>query len=190
VPPAGWAATRVSREGDRVTGVDLGLLILRVATGLTIAMHGYNKVFAGGRLAGTARWFESIGVRPGWLHARLAAGTELGGGLLLALGLLTPFAAAAIVGLMVVAAVTSHLKNGFFIFKGDDDGGYEYVLVLGVIAAALGATGAGEASLDEVIGFRLDGGWGLLVAAGGGILGGLLLLATSYRPPARSASAA
>jgi putative oxidoreductase len=171
-----------------VTAVDLGLLILRVVTGVTIALHGYNKVFRGGRLAGTARWFEGIGVRPGWLHARLAAATELGGGALFALGLLTPFAAAGIVGLMVVAAVTSHIHNGFFIFKGDDDGGYEYVLILAAIAVAVAVTGPGEASLDEAIGLRLDGWWGLVVGAGGGLLGAAALLATSYRRPTRSAA--
>lgn len=160
--------------------VDLGVLVLRVVTGLTVAAHGTNKVFGGGKLPGTARWFESMGLRPGWLHARLAASTELGGGAMFALGLLTPFAAAAIVGLMTVAFVVDHRPNGFFIFRKGE--GYEYVMVLATVATAVGATGAGRASLDHAIGFRLDGWWGLIVSLGGGVAGAALLLAASWRP--------
>ena len=58
--------------------VDLGLLVLRVGVGVTMFLHGWNNVFGGGKLAGTGRWFESMGMKPGWLHARLATATELG----------------------------------------------------------------------------------------------------------------
>jgi putative oxidoreductase len=54
---------------------DTGLLILRVCLGVTLAAHGFNKFFGGGRIPGTARWFESIGMKPGMLHARIAATT-------------------------------------------------------------------------------------------------------------------
>ena len=76
---------------------NLAMLILRVSFGLTLAAHGYAKVFQGGRLPGTARWFDSIGMRPGAVHARLAAGTEILAGLGLAAGLLTSFSAAGFV---------------------------------------------------------------------------------------------
>ena len=65
---------------------DTALLILRVCLGLTMAAHGYNKFFGGGRIPGTARWFESIGMKPGTLHARIAATTEMSAGLGLAVG--------------------------------------------------------------------------------------------------------
>ena len=81
---------------------DLAVLLLRVAAGLTMAYHGYNKTKG---LVGTSKWFESMGMQPGAVHARLAAFTEIGGGLALAAGLLTPFAGAAFVGLMLVEGV-------------------------------------------------------------------------------------
>ena len=115
--------------------VDLGLLVLRVGVGVTMFLHGWNKVFGGGKLAGTGRWFESMGMKPGWLHARLAAATELGAGLLFALGLLTPLAAAGIIALMVVAGITAHRKNGFFIFRPGQ--GWEYVMILAIAAFAV-----------------------------------------------------
>ena len=67
-----------------MTAYDLGLLILRVVLGLTMAAHGYNKFFGRGGLPGTAGWFESIGMKPGMFHARVAATTEMSAGLGLA----------------------------------------------------------------------------------------------------------
>ena len=93
--------------------LDLGLLVLRVVFGVFLAYHGYNKVFGGGGLAGTAGWFGSIGMKwPLW-QARLAAATEVGAGLLFAFGLFTAFAAAGIIGVMLVAIVVAHWKVGF-----------------------------------------------------------------------------
>ena len=77
--------------------LSLGLLVLRVLAGVSMAAHGYQKFFKGGKIDGTAGWFDSMGMRPGRFHAILAASTELGAGLLFALGLLTPLAALAIV---------------------------------------------------------------------------------------------
>ena len=73
--------------------LELPLLIIRIALGLTLAAHGYNKFFKGGRIEGTGRWFDSMGMRPGKAHAFLAACGEIGSGLFLAMGLLTSFAA-------------------------------------------------------------------------------------------------
>ena len=87
-----------------MTASDVGLLILRVVLGLTMAAHGYNKFFGGGRIPETAGWFESIGMKPGLFHARVAATTEMAAGLGLAVGLLTPIPAAGFVSLMLVAA--------------------------------------------------------------------------------------
>ena len=108
---------------DWYDGASFGLLLIRVVVGVTMAAHGYNKFFGGGRIPGTASWFDSMGMKPnGRIHAIMAASTELGAGLLFAVGFLTPLAAAGFVGLMVVAAYTVHLKNGFFIVKS----GWEY----------------------------------------------------------------
>jgi putative oxidoreductase len=62
--------------------------------GGTIIAHGWNHAFGGGKLPETARWFESIGIRPERVHALAATVTELGAGALLALGLLIPLTAA------------------------------------------------------------------------------------------------
>src|SRR5262245_34583513 len=103
--------------------------------------HGYNHVFRGGKIEGTGR-FESLGMKPGKLHAWLASLTELTVGPMLIFGFLTPLAAAGVVGVMLVALITNHLKNGFFIFRPGQ--GYEYVLTLTCVGLATGALGAGE----------------------------------------------
>ncbi|MCD0452938.1 DoxX family protein [Actinocorallia sp. API 0066] len=158
---------------------DLAAALLRLTLGVTMVAHGWNHAFGGGRLSGTARWFESIGIRPGRVHALLATVTELGAGVLLLAGLLNALATAAVVGTMVVALVANHLRNGFFIFRPGE--GYEYVLMIILAACALAALGPGRWSVDHLVGLALDGPWGLLVAAGGGV-GGLLLLAACWRP--------
>src|SRR3954463_787169 len=60
--------------------IDLALLVLRLAVGAVMLLHGWNHIFGGGKIAGTGRWFESLGMRPGWLHAWLASVTEVRGG--------------------------------------------------------------------------------------------------------------
>jgi len=161
-------------------GVNAGLLILRVMVGIVMIAHGYNHIFRGGRIKGTAGWFESLGMKPGVLHAWLASLTELGAGLLLIAGLLTPLAAAGVVGVMLVALITNHLKNGFFIFRPGE--GYEYVLTLTMVGLAIGAIGAGEWSVDHVIDLGWIGWTGLLVAALAGGGGAAVLLALFWRP--------
>src|SRR6267378_405122 len=129
--------------------VNLSLLLLRVVLGIVFLAHGINHVFRGGRIPGTARWFESLGMKPGILHAWLASLTEIGSGALLVVGFLTPLAGAGVVGVMVVAWVTNHLKNGFFIFRPGE--GYEYVMTLTLCGIALAGTGAGRISIDHAI---------------------------------------
>lgn len=168
-------------------GIDIASLVLRVSVGGTLIAHGWNHAFGGGRIEGTAGWFESMGLRPGRLHALMATGTELGAGALLLLGLLTPLAAAGAVGTMAVAFVTAHLRNGFFIFRPGQ--GYEYVVMIMMVACAVGALGGGAASLDRVLGIDGDlAGWtGLAVTALAGGIGAALLLAAFWRPGTRSA---
>jgi putative oxidoreductase len=163
-----------------MTAYDVGLLILRVCLGLTMAAHGYNKIFSGGRIAGTARWFDSIGMRPGTFHARIAAGTEVAAGLGLAAGLLTPIPAAGFVALMLVAAWTVHRKNGFFIVSS----GWEYNLVLATAAVVIAMVGPGRLSLDWLLfGHNwFDGWYGLAISAGLGLAGGIGQLVIFFRP--------
>jgi putative oxidoreductase len=169
-----------------VTATDVGLLILRLVLGVTLAAHGYNKFFGGGRIPGTARWFESIGMKPGKFHATVAATTEMAAGLGLAAGLLTPIPAAGFVSLMLVAAWTVHRHNGFFIVKE----GWEYNLVLAVSAIAVATVGPGRLSLDWLIfGHNwLDGWAGLALSAGLGLAGAVGQLLIFFRPPAKQAT--
>jgi putative oxidoreductase len=161
--------------------VNLGLLGIRVILGVVMLAHGINHVFRGGKIPGTARWFESLGMKPGVLHAWTASLTEIGAGTLLILGLLTPLAAGGVVGVMLVALITNHLKNGFFIFRPGE--GYEYVLTLLVVALCLAPLGAGEWSLDNALDLTWTNGWsGLLWAAVPGLGGGAALLAVFWRP--------
>ena len=163
----------------------LGLLVLRLTVGVVMIAHGYNHIFGGGKIAGTGRWFDSLGMRPGLLHAWTASVTELGGGVLLVLGLLTPFAGASVVGVMVVALVTNHLRNGFFIFRPNE--GYEYVLTLAACGLMLAGTGGGRWSLDHAVGIMDPPAWPVAgLAAAAGLGGAAALLAACWRPPVRA----
>ena len=161
--------------------VSLGLLLLRFAVGVVFIAHGYNHIFGGGKIEGTGRWFNSLGMRPGILHAWVASLTELGAGALLLLGLLTPFAGAGVVGVMLVAWVTNHRKNGFFIFRPGE--GYEYVMTLTFCGLLFGGTGGGKYSLDHAFGIFDPPGWPTaIIAMLLGIVGAAGLLITFWRP--------
>jgi putative oxidoreductase len=146
-----------------------GILFLRVVLGLIMAAHGAQKLFGwwgGPGLQGVHGWLTSMRFRGGWLPVSLLVSAEFGGGLLLALGLLTPFAAFAIVAGMFVAIATTHWRNGFW----NGGGGYEFNLLILVAAASVAAIGPGRFSLDRAFGWadNLSGVWwgvGVLAAA-------------------------
>ena len=167
---------------------DLALLVVRVVFGLFLAAHGYNKVFGGGGLAGTARWFGSIGMRWPQVQARLAAGTEMGAGVLFAAGLLTPLASAGMIAVMLVASYAAHRRN-FFVFKD----GWEYTVSIAVAAWAVAAIGPGDASLDAAFGLEWDAwdGWiGAVLAGVVGVVGAAAQLAICFRPQPATKGAA
>ena len=171
-----------------VHAVDLALLIFRCAIGAVFIAHGVNHIFGGGKIEGTGRWFESLGMKPGIVHAWVASITEIGAGALLVLGLLTAFGGAGVVGVMLVAWITNHLKNGFFIFRPGE--GWEYVMVLTVSGLLLAAVGPGGWSIDNAVGHDLTTLWGwkgLVIAVVAGAGGTALLLLTSWRPEAKPA---
>jgi len=161
--------------------MSLGLLILRLVVGLTLAAHGALKLFGwfgGHGLNKTGAFFEQLGFVPGRRNALLAGLGEAVGGLLLALGFLTPAAAALVIAVMTVAAFAVHVQHGFFAHQQ----GYEYTFILGAAALSLAFTGAGAFSLDAVLGLRDAGlGWGIgaLVI---GLLGGALRLRSRQGP--------
>ena len=164
------------------SSVDMGLLIARVVVGAVFIAHGVNHIYGGGKIAGTARWFESLGMRPGILHAWTASLTEIGAGVLLVAGFLTPLGGAGVVGVMLVAWITNHLKNGFFIFRPGE--GWEYVMVLTAMGVVVGTLGPGQWSIDgHVSALQNLWGWpGFGISLGAGALGAALLLAVYWRP--------
>jgi putative oxidoreductase len=162
--------------------LDVTALLLRLSLGVTMLAHGWNHMFGGQKLAGTTRWFASIGMRPAWVHAWVASLTELGCGLLLVAGLLTPLAAGGVLGTMMVALITNHLRNGFFIFRPGE--GYEYVLMICVVSVALAGIGGGYLSIDHAIALPISKGVAYAVCLGAGLGGSLLTLVTSWRPGA------
>jgi putative oxidoreductase len=152
--------------------MDLALLVLRVVVGLLFVGHGAQKlfgVFGGGGLEGTAGMFDSIGLRPGWLHARAAGTAEFAGGALIALGLFTPFAAAALIGVMTAAIITVHLPNGIW----NSNQGYEFNAVMIAVVFALAGIGAGSWSLDNAFSFDLHSTVWAIAALVAGVLGGV-----------------
>jgi putative oxidoreductase len=161
--------------------MDTGLLILRVVVGLLIAGHGVQKVsyrLGGHGLVGGTEEFRQDGFRGGPLTA-LAAGTgQIGSGLLLALGALTPLAATVAMGVMTVAA-TVKLPHGLWV----QDDGYEYPLVLVVVSGALALTGPGRWSADHAVGLTAWPMWLSIVAIALGPSSGLLGRAVLHRPP-------
>ena len=167
------------------TPLDLGLLVLRVGIGVPFALHGFQKLlgwFGGGGRRATAAWFASLGFGDGRAAALLAGSGEIVGGLGLAAGLLTPLAAAAVMGTMTTAAFVNNAAAGFWsVAKGWELNGY-----LIVVATAVAIMGPGALSLDAVLdvpgllGVQLDGTLGA-GAVGAGLLGGWARWATRRR---------
>ncbi|MEV7773637.1 DoxX family protein [Kitasatospora sp. NPDC086791] len=159
--------------------MDTGLLILRVVVGLLIAGHGVQKVsyrLGGNGLAGGTEEFRHDGFRGGTLTALAAGAGQIGSGLFLALGALTPAAAMVAMGVMTVA-LTVKRPHGLWV----QNDGYEYPLVLVVVSGALALTGPGRWSADHAVGLTA---WPLRLSVAAVVLGpasGLLTRAVLHR---------
>jgi putative oxidoreductase len=164
---------------------NFALLLARVWVAIMIFAHGWRHVKAIRSGPGMANWFESLGLKPGSLHAQMVTLTEVTIPVGLALGFLTPLMYAGVCALMIVAFLTNHLKNGFFLSSAKE--GYEYVLTVAILSISLGTLGPGEWSLDHAadFAFPFDPKKALLVTAGVGIGGAVLFLAAFWRPPKR-----
>jgi putative oxidoreductase len=130
--------------------MDIGLLIIRVVIGVLFVGHGAQKLFGwfgGYGLQGTGGWFDSIGMKPGVTMALIAGLAELTGGILFALGLLTPVAGLLIAGTMVMAILKVHGQNGLW----STANGYEYNLTLLAVAIGIALIGPGHYSLDAFL---------------------------------------
>ncbi|MFF2502053.1 DoxX family protein [Streptomyces sp. NPDC058067] len=161
--------------------MNAGLLVLRLVTGLLVAGHGVQKVsfrLGGHGLAGGTEEFRHDGFRGGRLTAVVAGASQIGAGLFLTAGLLTPLAAMAAMGVMTVAGTVKRPK-GLWV----QNDGYEYPMVLVVVSAALALTGPGRWSLDQVLGITPWPLWVVLPAIVAGPVSGLLTRVVLHRPP-------
>jgi putative oxidoreductase len=158
--------------------INLALLVLRATTGSLLVGHGAQKLFGafgGPGPEGTARTFESMGLKPGGLWARLGGAAELGGGALMALGLLGPLGPLAVVSAMTMATLKAHRGKPIWATSG----GAELPVTNIAIALAVALAGPGRYSLDRMLGIRVGGVPVTAAAAGAGAL-----LALGLNPPA------
>ncbi|MER5755372.1 DoxX family protein [Streptomyces sp. NPDC002088] len=161
--------------------MDTGLLVLRLVAGLLIAGHGVQKVsfrLGGNGLGGGTEEFRHDGFRGGRLTALAAGAGQIGAGLFLASGLLTPMAAMAAMGVMTVAG-TVKWHNGLWV----QNDGYEYPMVLVIVSAVLALTGPGRWSADHALGLTPWPLWICLAAIVIGPASGLLTRVVLHRPP-------
>jgi putative oxidoreductase len=161
--------------------MDLGRLLLRLTIGGTFFVHGTQKLFGwfgGYGPDGTGQFFESLGLRPGRRNALAAGCTETGGGVLVALGLATPLAAAGLSAVMITALRTAVWKEGIKPATG------EHEVLLAAAALALTETGPGKPSLDSALGLERRGtGW-VLAALGAGAAGSAMAISRGRQEPA------
>jgi putative oxidoreductase len=143
--------------GGQVSAADCALLLVRLAFGLIMAGHGAQKLFGlfgGSGLTATGHAFEGLGFRPGKVYAVIGGLSEFLGGLGLAVGLLTPLAAAALICVMINAMASVTGAHGLW----DVDGGIEYNIVIAIAALAVALLGPGRLALDRFFPWG-TGGW-------------------------------
>jgi putative oxidoreductase len=130
--------------------LSIGLLLIRLVVGILFIGHGAQKLFGwfgGYGLKGTGGWFESIGMKPGVTMALMAGLTELVGGVLFAVGLVTPLGGILIAATMVMAIAKVHGANGLW----STSNGYEYNLVLLAVTIGIALVGPGQYALDAFL---------------------------------------
>jgi putative oxidoreductase len=169
--------------------IDLGLALLRVVIGLTLAAHGAQKLFGwfgGHKIRGTAQFFSSLGLRPAIFWAVVVGLAEFGGGLLTALGLLGPVGPALLAGNMLGTIILVHWDKGFWNMAG----GIEFPLTLGAAAVAIALTGFGRYSLDRAFGIDLHEPVYVVAALVIAVVGALISYVTTLRARQEAGAAA
>jgi putative oxidoreductase len=128
---------------------DLWYPMIRITVGAILLVHGWGKIKTG--ITGLAGYLGRVGLTPPEPLAYVAYINETIGALCIILGLFTRFFAASIAIELAVALWIVHYAKGF----GASAGGYEYVLMWGIIMFAIALRGGGPYSLDRVIGKEL-----------------------------------
>ena len=127
-----------------VTQSNLARTVLRLALGVVFFAHGWQKLVTNGWEA-TAAGFSGMGIPLAEAVAVFVIAVEIGGALLLVLGLFTALVGVLVAADMIGALVMVHGANGIFAA----DGGWELVAMIGAAGIALAAAGAGRFSLDR-----------------------------------------
>ncbi len=168
-----------------MTASDIGILLVRLAIGLTFAAHGAQKVLGWWGGPGFVGWtgvIVKMGLRPAPLWAAISGGVELFAGLLLALGLLTPIASALLVAQSIYIIVRAHLPRGFW----NRAGGIEFPLQLLAGSLLVVASGPGTLAVDSALSIEFAPLWraGFLAAAVTGALIAMVVARPQPQPPA------
>ncbi|NDO77782.1 DoxX family membrane protein [Kocuria indica] len=140
------ATSSTAVQHDGAPSVSVGLLILRLALGITFVMHGWQK-FSEWGLGGTAQSFDGMDIPAPEASAVFTAVVKLAGGIALILGILTRIAGVLLALAMAGALILVHAPAGFFA----SDGGIELVMVLGAGALALAFTGPGRYAVARAL---------------------------------------
>src|SRR3954454_10728162 len=167
--------------------MDVGRILLRGAIGATFVVHGTQKLFGwfgGYGPDGTGQFFESLGLRPGRRNAVAAGVTETTGGILRAVGLAPPAAAAGLTAVMTTSLRTAIWKDGIKPATG------EFEVLLAAASLALVETGPGGLSLDAALDFEHTGPVWTLAALGAGAAGSALVMASAGSGPTPEPQAA
>jgi putative oxidoreductase len=134
--------------------VNIAMLVLRLVPGLLFMGHGLQKLvspryapkfLAASGLQATGAFFDQGGMRPGVLMAFFAGAAELGGGFLIAAGLLTPLGTALLAAVMTVAILSIHLRKGIW----NTAGGFEFPLLMLAAVYVVSVLGPGRFSIDN-----------------------------------------
>ncbi|MDD4981706.1 MAG: DoxX family protein [Candidatus Omnitrophica bacterium] len=121
---------------------------LRFSLGVMFIAHGLQKaygMFAGSGIKNFSDMLSSLGFTPPLLWAYLAAYLELIGGSCLLIGLGTRIFSGLLFILIAIAAVTVHLRNGFFLMNG----GVEYTFIIAAMCLSLAILGSGKFGLNK-----------------------------------------
>jgi putative oxidoreductase len=129
---------------------DIAFTLVRVTIGYIFFMHGWGKITGAG-VAGVTTYMGNQGLEPATAFALAAMFLEVVGGICIIIGLFTRFFAAAMAIELAIAFLVVHFKAGFPVGKG----GFEYVLLLGIVMFAIAIRGGGPYSADRMIGKEL-----------------------------------